>query len=126
MKNVLFIALAGILFFSSCNAQNSKVYEAIEYAQYEQALEKNKPLIIDVRTPQEYHSGHIPNAQNINFNDAGFRDQISQLDKQKPVYIYCRSGARSRHAGKIMEEAGFEKVIDLKGGVLTWKGKLEK
>lgn len=125
MKYTILIALMSIFVFS-CNAQDSKVYKVVAPAKYEETINKAKVTIIDVRTPGEYAEGHIKDAKNINVMDANFKDQISKLDKNKPVYIYCRSGARSNRAGKIMEELGFKEVIDLQGGILSWKGTLNK
>jgi len=78
--------------------------------------------LVDVRTPKEYTEGHIKDAKNINFYDDNFIDQISKLDKDKEIYIYCRSGGRSGKAAKQLEAAGFTKVYDLQGGFKNWSG----
>lgn len=76
--------------------------------------------IIDIRTPEEFASGHIDGAININFFDKTFLNQISKLDKSEPIYMYCRSGSRSRSASKKVSNLGFEKVYDLQGGIIYW------
>lgn len=76
--------------------------------------------IIDIRTPEEFASGHIEGAININLFDKTFLDQISKLDKKQPVFMYCRSGSRSRSASKKVSDLGFEKVYDLQGGIMFW------
>lgn len=82
--------------------------------------------LIDVRTPKEYTDGHIKDATNINFYDDDFITQMSKLDKDKDLYIYCRSGGRSGKAAKQLEAAGFTKVYDLQGGMKNWnKNNLE-
>jgi len=82
--------------------------------------------LIDVRTPKEYTEGHIKDANNINFYDNDFITQMSKLDKDKELYIYCRSGGRSGKAAKQLEAAGFTKVYDLQGGMKNWnKNNLE-
>jgi rhodanese-related sulfurtransferase/predicted small secreted protein len=82
--------------------------------------------LIDVRTPKEYNNGHIKNAVNINFYDDDFYNQMSKLDKDKEIYIYCRSGGRSGRAAKKLKTAGFTKVYDLQGGFINWnKNNLE-
>lgn len=88
---------------------------------YADAIMFNKVQLVDVRTPREYRGGHIKNALNIDFFDAaGFAKAFQKLDKEKPVYIYCRSGSRSRKAARKLIEMGFSKIYDLKGGYLRW------
>ena len=76
--------------------------------------------IIDVRSAVEYAEGHIPGAVNIALN------QIPLLDapKDAPIYLYCRSGARSARGCKALEKLGFTNVSNL-GGILDYKGPVE-
>jgi len=84
---------------------------------------KNDPdaVIIDVRTSGEVAAGYIPGAKHIDLMSAGFTGQVEKLDKNKSYYIYCRSGNRSYQAGLMMAKAGFEKVFNLSGGIMSWK-----
>jgi len=77
-------------------------------------------IVIDVRTPEEYATGHMPNSKNINFYSANFMQEINTLDKDKKYSVYCRSGNRSGQALALMESLGFENVIDLDGGIVAW------
>jgi rhodanese-related sulfurtransferase len=77
--------------------------------------------LVDVRTPEEYHDGHIDGFQNIDFLSDTFQDDIEKLDKTKPVIVYCRSGKRSAKSAKILKDHGFVKIYDLKGGIQQWK-----
>lgn len=82
--------------------------------------------LIDVRTPEEYTQGHLKNSVNINFYDASFYDDMNKLDKNKELFIYCRSGGRSAKAAKQLEKLGFTRVYDLQGGIINWnKNNLE-
>ena len=83
-------------------------------------------ILIDVRTPEEYGSGHLPGAINININGFEFHEQIEELDPNKEYYVYCRSGARSMAACKYMFSKGFNNVKHLQGGILAWHGEVEK
>ena len=76
--------------------------------------------LIDIRTPQEYHQGYIENAVNIDFLNDTFLDKMEQLDKSKPIYIYCRSGNRTSYASKKLESIGFKEIYDLDGGINSW------
>ena len=69
--------------------------------------------IIDVRTPEEYASGHIPDAININFHAEDFQAQLMKLDKHKAYVVYCRSGNRSGKAVIIMKKLGFSTLYDM-------------
>ena len=80
-------------------------------------------LLIDVRTPEEFASGHLENAVNMNYFDSDFDAQLKTLDKNKTVYLYCKSGRRSANAAEKLEDMGFVKIYDLEGGVLNWQAK---
>jgi phage shock protein E len=76
--------------------------------------------LIDIRTPKEYTGGYIKGAININFFDRNFNDQMAKLNKDKELYIYCRSGNRTGKAAKRLKDQGFTKIYDLQGGILNW------
>lgn len=77
--------------------------------------------LVDVRTAREFASGHISGAKNIDAMAPGFENQAgSQLDKNQPVAVYCRSGVRSARAAGTLRRMGFKTVYDLKGGYLAW------
>ena len=69
-------------------------------------------VIIDVRTPEEFASGHLEGAVNINLQAPDFEEQINALDKNGSYAVYCRSGNRSAEAVSLMENVGFTDVED--------------
>jgi rhodanese-related sulfurtransferase len=77
--------------------------------------------LVDVRTPSEFVEGHVPNAQNIDFWDANFDENIEKLDKSKPIIVYCKSGGRSAKCATKLASIGFDKIYDLKDGFSQWK-----
>ena len=82
-------------------------------------------LIIDVRTQDEFNDGHIENSLNFNIYDAvKFIEEISKLDKEASVHVYCKSGIRSLQACEIIKGMGFCKVFNLIGGITEWKNKI--
>lgn len=89
-------------------------------ADFKEHIEKSKVQLIDVRTPNEYKSGYIKNAKNIDFYSPSFVSDIGKLNTEKPIYLYCRSGMRSRQASKKIKALGFTEIYDLKGGYLKW------
>lgn len=96
-------------------------FEVLDKNSFKKAIHNKKVQLVDVRTPREYNSGHIGKALNIDlFQSASFKPSFEKLDKSKPVYLYCRSGARSRKAARKILDMGFQKVYDLKGGYMQW------
>jgi len=87
--------------------------------------ENQKFEIIDCRTPDEFHMGHIPGAQLIDLTDPAFRGKIQELDKTKAYYVYCRSGSRSMTACRVMADTGIENLFNVKFGLMGWQGPLE-
>ena len=76
--------------------------------------------LIDVRTPEEFLENSIEGAQNIDISSKDFEQKVAQLDKNKPIYVYCRKGSRSQKAAQKLEDLGFTEIYDLKGGILEW------
>lgn len=75
-------------------------------------------LLLDVRTPQEFASGHIPGAVNISLQT--LESRLSELPTDRPIVVYCRSGNRSATAASILLRRGFTQLYDL-GGIITWQ-----
>lgn len=79
--------------------------------------------LIDVRTLPEYLAGHIPGAINIPSDE--IEHKLNEVPKDKPVFLYCRSGMRSGRSAKLLLANGFRLVINI-GGILQYEGELEK
>ena len=79
--------------------------------------------LIDVRTPEEFEDGHLENSRNMNYYDDDFKQQLSVLDKNQKVYVYCKKGGRSANAAELLSEMGFTEIYDLEGGIDNWKDK---
>ena len=89
-------------------------------------MEENKNyVIVDVRTPDEYAEGHIPNAINIQNETINETVYNKLKDKNQLILIYCRSGSRSRQAAYKMQKLGYTNIVEF-GGIINWKGKIEK
>ncbi len=78
-------------------------------------------LLLDIRTPEEIAKGYLKGAVFMDFYDSTFKEQVAVFDREKPVFIYCAIGGRSWDAAKIMQDMGFKKIYDLKGGIIVWK-----
>ncbi|MEP5255368.1 MULTISPECIES: rhodanese-like domain-containing protein [Winogradskyella] len=115
--------LLSFSFFTSCfnsTLEDGEV-KLITAKEMKSILELEEVQLIDVRTPKEYDGGYIANAQNIDFMSPTFDDDITKLDKNKPVILYCKSGGRSAKCAQKMKAAGFKKIYDLKGGISKWE-----
>ena len=117
----LFTALTIII--SSCtNGQTQNSGYVLSASAFDDKIrELPTSPIIDVRTPEEFFKGHLPNANNINWNGDDFQKHISLLDKSQPVLVYCLSGGRSAAAANKMRTDGFKEVYELTGGILKWR-----
>ncbi|MGI8603830.1 MAG: rhodanese-like domain-containing protein [Verrucomicrobiales bacterium] len=81
-----------------------------------------KPItVLDVRTPEEFASGHLEGAINIDFKHPDFEKQVAQLDKNRPYLVHCGRGTRSAKARDRMKELGFTKIYHLNGGAEGWQ-----
>ncbi|MBL7772602.1 MAG: thioredoxin fold domain-containing protein [Chitinophagaceae bacterium] len=123
MKYIWGLLLLALMACESNSAQNTSNFSTLAVAEFKQQLEKTKNVqLLDVRTPGEYMEEHLENALNIDYNDPNFADQLNNLDKNKPTFIYCLSGGRSNNAMNTMKAKGFKEVYNMKGGILEWKG----
>ena len=77
-------------------------------------------IVLDVRTDEEFNSGHLQGAINMNVNDPSFGDRLKQLDTTQPVFVYCLAGGRSARAAEILKDMGFPAVYNMEGGVSRW------
>jgi thioredoxin len=120
MRLKLFLLSFSFLFIS-CHGQTSKVIKTLDVKTYAEKLkETENPQLLDVRTPEEYSSGHIGNAVNVNWNSVDFVDEATKYDKSKPIFVYCKVGGRSSNAAEKLEELGFKEIYNLDGGIMKW------
>lgn len=118
MKNLITIFV--LMFTAACNtAQTNYVLSAIDFKTKMETA--SGAQLLDVRTPEEFADGHLANALNYDWNGTEFEKQISTLDKNKPVFVYCLSGKRSAAAATKMRSEGFTAVYELDGGIMKWR-----
>ena len=81
-------------------------------------------VLVDVRTPEEYRDGHVPGSINVPLQQ--IEDiELEVAEENTPLYVYCRSGARSRQAAALLKEMGYEDVHNI-GGILDYQGKVAR
>ena len=81
-------------------------------------------IILDVRRPDEYAAGHIPNAINVPNESIGTSEIPELPDKDQLIMVYCRSGRRSKEAAEKLVKLGYTNIVEF-GGILDWKGEIE-
>ncbi|MBX2973428.1 MAG: rhodanese-like domain-containing protein [Flavobacteriales bacterium] len=111
-------AIAFTLLLTCCHAQPGNV---VDVPSLQDELAKGNVQLIDVRTPQEWGTGHIEGALHIDWFDDDFKDRVAKLDKARPVRLYCAAGGRSEEARELLRGMGFTDVLDLDGGISAWK-----
>ena len=116
--NKYFFLLFSLLVFSQ---ENTQVYEVLSYDDFKNQISNDNVLLFDVRTMDEFNSGHLKGSINIDFYEEKLFDKFfKKVNKLKPIYIYCRSGNRSKKSSEKLKKLGFVKIFDLEGGYKNW------
>jgi rhodanese-related sulfurtransferase len=103
----------------------TKAYQVLEAREFEERMRNTQPkVILDVRSKSEFDDMKIPHAVNIDILNPNFKNRVAQFDKSRPVFVYCQKGGRGAKACKILTGLGFETVINLKGGLAEYSGKV--
>ena len=127
MKRLLPFVLSSML-LSSCGAPGSSSlgYRQISMDEAVKMMKDEKNyIILDVRRPDEYAEGHIPGAINVPNEEIGTADIAELPSKSQLILVYCRSGRRSKEASEKLTKLGYTNIVEF-GGILDWKGEIEK
>ena len=126
MKKLIPILLSALMLTGCAGQSNHKVntYRQITMDEAVEIMaEERGYIILDVRRPDEYVAGHIPNAINVPNETIG-TDEIPELpDKDQLILVYCRSGRRSKEASEKLVKLGYTNITEF-GGILDWKGEI--
>ena len=134
--NYLFALLISLLFFScqpsdtvsqdqskTGNEASSSVAISLNVEEWSTKMQAMPGPIIDVRTPGEFAQGYVPEAKLVNVSSSDFINNIDALalSKEEPVYVYCRSGNRSKKAMNMLKSNGFTQIYELNSGMIGWQ-----
>ncbi len=111
------IISGGALLLPSLQRRGARVSQ-LQATQY---INQGKTLVLDVRSAEEFATGHLPNAKNIPLKELDSRIKEIEKSKAHVVITVCASGVRSSSAVSILNKAGFEKAFSLDGGVAAWQ-----
>ena len=116
MIRILFFFL---LMIYSCQIFESAEINVISDAQFIE-IQDTDFILVDVRTIEEYESGHIQNAVNFDFYSESFQKEILSFDKNSSIILYCRTQNRSTKTANYLKENGYKEITVLAGGITTW------
>ncbi|MGM9841994.1 MAG: MBL fold metallo-hydrolase [Candidatus Limisoma sp.] len=118
MKKIITYLLLTVLWTASACAQTN--YEDTDVEGFSELIAKPDVVVLDVRTADEYKTGHIENALNIDVSQSDFLEKAKAvLPKDKTIAVYCRSGRRSAKAAELLTSEGY-RAVNLSGGIIAW------
>jgi rhodanese-related sulfurtransferase len=120
---LLFLALVVILALLIMTTVRSRLlgFTEIKAGEAVQMMNRQEPLILDVREADEFKTGHIQGATHIPVGDLDGRISELETEKDQPLLIYCRAGQRSAQAAAVLKRHGFSQVYKLDGGMMAWQ-----
>ena len=125
MKKIC-LALFILILSSSCIFSKGEGYKRISMDEAKTLMEKEEGyILLDVRTKGEYESGYIPGAINIPLSDIDEKIISFLPNKSQMIFVYCRSGNRSREASDKLSKLGYSNVLEI-GGINARKGEIVK
>ena len=108
-----------LLIIYSCQIFESNEINEISDAQFTE-IQDSDYILVDVRTIEEYESGHIQDAINFDFYSESFKKEILSLDKSSSIILYCRTQNRSTKTANFLKENGYKEITVLAGGITSW------
>ena len=105
---------------SEADAEATQVDHVDAKGAAELLASEEKPVVLDVRTPEEYAEGHIEGSTMIDFKAPDFEAKVAELDRDQTYLIHCRSGRRSSDALPTLKKLGFKHIVHLDGGFNAW------
>ena len=126
MKKLIPILLSALM-FTGCAATNNSQTNTYRQIAMDEAVDmmaqETGYIILDVRRPDEFAAGHIPNSINVPNESIGTSDIPELPDKDQLIMVYCRSGRRSKEASEKLVKLGYTNIVEF-GGILDWKGEI--
>ena len=133
MKKILILCMIFIFILTGCgntdSVQNTEQKSGYKQVSMEEGLELMEAdsdyILLDVRRDDEFEEGHIPGAISIPNESIGTEEIAELPDKSQAIYVYCRSGNRSKQASQKLVDLGYTDVIEF-GGIIDYSGEIEK
>ena len=123
-KNAIALFLLLSLFVTGCAAPGTAAYRRVSMQEaVDMMADEDGYIILDVRTAQEFASGHIPGAMLLPNEDIGTKEIAQLPDKSQLILVYCRSGNRSKQAADKLVRLGYTNIVEF-GGINSWPGEI--
>ena len=125
---IVVIALLALLAVGKLGGEKTMTYKQISMDEAKQIFEyggDDSYIILDVRRSDEFADGHIPGAINVANESIGTESLKELADKNQLIYVYCRSGNRSKQAAEKLVALGYTNIVEF-GGIIDWTGEIEK
>ena len=116
MIRVVFFSL---LLINSCQIFESTEINLISDTQFIE-IQNTEHILVDVRTIEEYESGHIQDAVNFDFYSESFQKEILSIEKSSSIILYCRTQNRSIKTANYLKENGYKEITVIEGGITSW------
>lgn len=126
MKKLIPILLSALMFTGCAGTSNNQtnIYRSITIDEAVTMMaQETGYIILDVRRPDEFAAGHIPNAINVPNESIGTSEIPKLPNKDQLIMVYCRSDRRSKEASEKLVKLGYTNVVEF-GGILDWKGEI--
>lgn len=127
MKKLMSIVLSALMFTGCAGISNNNQTNTYRSITMDEAVtmmsRETGYIILDVRRPDEFSAGHIPNAINVPNETIGTAEIPELPDKDQFIMVYCRSGRRSKEASDKLVKLGYTNIVEF-GGILDWKGEI--
>jgi rhodanese-related sulfurtransferase len=122
LYGLLVVLVAIIVYFIVTRLMQKRYLKTLSEEEFRNGYRKAQ--LIDVREPDEFKGGHILGARNIPMSQMKMR--LTEIRKDKPVYLYDQNGARSARTAAMLKKKGYQDLNTLKGGFKKWTGKIKK
>jgi len=119
MRN-LFLTIAALTTVFFASAQQATI-KNVNSTEFKKLITKKDGILLDVRTLYEFENGHLKEANQLNYYSFSFKDNLFLLPKDKPIYVYCKTGYRSKRAAEILIKNSYTKVYNLQYGIKEWE-----
>jgi rhodanese-related sulfurtransferase len=122
MNRIIPLLIIVVVFLTACGI-SSEGYRNVSSEEAKQLIDNKDVVVLDVRTPEEYQEGHIPNAILIPLQE--LENKLNELDKKDHYLVVCRSGNRSAQASEVLTSNSFANIYNMTGGMNNWAFEIE-
>jgi rhodanese-related sulfurtransferase len=122
MNRIIPLLIIVVVFLTACGI-SSEGYRNVSSEEAKQLIDNKDVVVLDVRTPEEYQEGHIPNAILIPLQE--LENKLNELDKKEHYLVVCRSGNRSAQASEVLTSNSFANIYNMTGGMNNWAFEIE-